>query len=86
MSLTMNGNMVSGTYSEQDGMISGTVTGKTLTGTWTEPPTRLPPDDAGDVVLSLSDDGHTFTGKWRYGYSVDPMAEWDGSWDGTRTV
>jgi hypothetical protein len=86
MTMTMIGNMVNGTYYEGDGTISGTVTGNTLTGTWTETPTRLPPDDAGDFVFTLSQDGHTFTGKWRYGHSIDPLAEWDGSWDGTRTV
>lgn len=86
MTITMNGNVANGTYYENDGKISGTVSGKILTGTWSESPSWMPPNDAGDVYFTLSDDGHTFAGKWRYGHSDDPQAEWDGEWTGTRTL
>jgi hypothetical protein len=80
MTLTVNNNIVTGTYEEGDGMISGTVRGNTLTAVWTELPTRFPPDDAGDLAFTLSSDGSSFTGKWRYGSSGE---DWE-SWDGTR--
>jgi hypothetical protein len=84
MTITMNGNAVNGIY-YGDGKVSGTVTGNTLTGTWSQSPTWLPPDDAGDCTFTLSGDGNSFTGKWRYGHSDDPQAAWDGEWTGTRT-
>jgi hypothetical protein len=49
-------------------------------GTWSESPTYKPPDDAGDIEVQQSQDGNSFTGKWRYGSSGD----WTGEWNGTR--
>lgn len=49
-------------------------------GTWAEYPTYKPPDDAGDMEIQQSQDGNSFTGKWRYGSS----GEWVGEWNGTR--
>jgi len=39
MVITQNGNQVSGTYTYDNGMISGTVSGNTFIGTWAEFPT-----------------------------------------------
>jgi hypothetical protein len=80
MVLVQTGNNVTGTYEYQGGRITGTVSGNTLTGTWSESTTYSPPDDAGDVVLTMSGDCHSITGQWRYGSTGD----WDGSWSGTR--
>ncbi len=84
MVLTVNGDKVTGTYDDHEGMINGTVSDNKLTGTWTQAPTRAPPDDAGDFVFTLSADGSSFQGLWRYGYSDDPGKKYDGFWYGTR--
>jgi hypothetical protein len=80
MVLTQQGAQVTGTYDFNGGRIVGTVNGRTLTGTWTEEPTRQPPDLAGDMELTLSDDGMSFTGRWRFGSD----GGW-GDWTGART-
>jgi hypothetical protein len=79
MILTQTGNQVIGDYEHDNGHIEGTVSGNVLTGTWYEAPTYSPPDDAGDVVLTISPDGNTFSGQWRY----DSTGSWYG-WSGTR--
>jgi ribosomal protein L13 len=81
MTLAQNGDKVTGTYIHDDGKVVGTVSGNTLTGTWSESPSYNPPDDAGDFVLTLSADGKTITGNWRYGSNT---GTWDGTWEGTR--
>ncbi len=81
MVLTQTGSKVSGTYTHDQGKISGTVSGNTLTGTWSESPSYSPPGDAGEVELVMSEDGKSFTGKWRYGSE----GSW-GSWDGGTRV
>ena len=80
MILTQNGAKVSGTYTYDNGKISGTVSGNILTGTWSESPSYAPPDDAGEVEFVMSADGKSFTGKWRYG-SEGSWGNWEG---GTR--
>jgi hypothetical protein len=79
MTLTQTGNQVSGNYEHSNGHITGTVSGNVLTGTWSEAPTYAPPDNAGDVQLTISSDGKTFTGGWRYGSS----GSWTMNWTGT---
>ena len=79
MVLSQSGNQVAGTYAYDTGQIVGTVSGNILTGIWSEEPTYSPPDDAGDVVLTISSDGQTFSGQWRY----DSSGSWYG-WSGTR--
>jgi hypothetical protein len=79
MILSQSGNQVSGTYEHSNGTIVGTVSGNVLTGTWAEAPSYMPPDDAGDVQLTISPDGHTFTGGWRYG----SFGSWNMNWNGT---
>jgi hypothetical protein len=80
MILSQSGNQVSGTYTHDSGIIVGTISGDVLYGTWSEAPTYSPPNDAGDVVLTISPDGNSLTGQWRYGSS----GSWSGSWSGTR--
>lgn len=77
MVITQNGNIVTGTYTHDNGKISGTVSGSTFTGTWSEAPSYAPDKDAGDMELTMSADGMSFTGKWRYGSS----GSW-GNWEG----
>lgn len=81
MQFTQSGDQVTATYTHNDGRITGTVSGNTLTGTWSESPSYQPPDDAGDVVLTLSADGKSFTGNWRYGSNT---GTWDGTWTANR--
>lgn len=80
MTLTQTGSKVTGTYTHDQGKISGTVSGNTLTGTWSEDPSYSPPSDAGEVEFVMSEDGKSFTGKWRYG-SEGSWGVWEG---GTR--
>ena len=78
MHLTQTGNQVTGTYAYNNGHIVGTVSGNVLTGTWSEAPTYSPPDHAGDVQFTISSDGKTFSGHWRY----DSSGSWT-NWTGT---
>jgi len=80
MTLSQSGNQVTGTYVYRNGLISGVVSGNTLTGTWSESPTYQAPQQAGDVILKLSDDKKSLTGEWRYGSS----GSWSGDWKGTK--
>jgi len=76
---TQTGNQVSGNYEHSNGHITGTVSGNVLTGTWSEAPSYAPPDNAGDVQLTISPDGKTFTGGWRF----DSSGSWTMNWNGT---
>ncbi|MGE5405292.1 MAG: hypothetical protein ACM3PP_10205, partial [Candidatus Saccharibacteria bacterium] len=80
MKLTQDGSNINGTYVHATGKISGTLNGRTFTGKWSEAPTYTPPYEAGDVVITISTDGKSMTGKWRYGTSGD----WQTNWRGTR--
>jgi hypothetical protein len=73
--------VLTGTYNYQDGKVTGTVTGNTATGTWSESPSFKPPLDAGDFTFTLSSDCKSFTGQWRYG-----SCDWDGDINGKRAV
>lgn len=81
MEFSQSGSKVTGTYVYNNGRITGTVSGNTLTGTWSESPTYNPPGDAGDVVFTLAADGRSFAGNWRYGSGTGP---WDGEWRATK--
>lgn len=81
MQLTVSGTTVTGTYDFDGGRITGTVTGNRLVGTWSQIPSFAPPSDAGDMEFTLSADGQSFTGRWRYGST----GEWTNDWNGTRS-
>lgn len=86
MTLEQDGNVVTGVYEHDEGRITGTVSGNVLTGTWSESPSYEAPGDAGDVILTMTDDGKGFDGVWEYGFEGDKSdtsgwSEWDG---GTR--
>ncbi len=81
MVLTQSGNRVTGTYTHDQGRIEGTIHGNTLTGTWSESPAYAPPNDAGDIEFTMSDDGKSFSGKWRYGSE----GNW-GTWEGGKRI
>ncbi len=80
MTLTQSGSTVTGTYAHDTGHITATVSGNYLQGTWSEAPSYAPPNDAGDVEWTLSSDGKSFTGHWRY----DSSGAWQ-PWTGTKT-
>ena len=50
-----------------------------LVGTWSEAPTYLPPDDAGDFELNFTEDCNGFEGRWRRGSSGPWWTDWNGS-------
>jgi hypothetical protein len=75
MTLQQNGSSVTGNYEWDSGKITGTVSGNILKGTWSESPTYQPENDAGDFEFTISSNGNSFTGRWRYGSSGD----WDGN-------
>jgi len=82
LTLTQSGDQVTGTYTYQGGILTATATGEngnTLVGTWSEDPTHMPPKDAGDIEFTISADGNSFTGHWRY----DSSGSWQ-SWEGQR--
>lgn len=81
MVLSQGGGAVTGTYTWELGRITGTVSGNTLVGTWSESPSYSPDKDAGAIEFTMSDDGKTFTGKWCYGSS----GSWQG-WQGTKRI
>ncbi|MCK4258712.1 MAG: LysM peptidoglycan-binding domain-containing protein [Halanaerobiales bacterium] len=75
MVLIQDDNRVSGYYTWDGGIISGTMKNNVLVGTWAEEPTYASPIDAGKVELIFSED--SFVGKW--GYAVaEPSYIWKG--------
>jgi hypothetical protein len=85
MTLTQSGSRVTGTYEHDSGRITGIVQDSVIRGTWSEAPSYAPPDDAGDVILTISSDCKSFTGNWRYGTTgaYGSSATWSGGWSGT---
>ena len=80
MVLGQSGNTVTGTYTHDNGKITGTVSGNTFSGWWSESPSYSPPKDAGQVELTISADHKTMSGRWRYGSS----GTWyENDWQGT---
>jgi hypothetical protein len=81
MELGQDGSRVYGGYETDQGQIGGTAKGQTLTGTWVQAPSFQMPEDGGAFKLTMSDDGQSFTGRWRYGTS----GAWEKSkWSGQR--
>ena len=82
MTLRQTGNTVEGNYTHRQGHLLGTVSGRVLRGKWDHAPTRVGPGDAGDFEFTLSVDGKSWTGRWRY---ASPGAAWGTDWRGTCT-
>jgi hypothetical protein len=78
MRLTQSDDTVSGDYEHDQGQIRGMVSGRVLSGTWTEVPSRQPPSDAGEIEFTMADDCQSFTGRWRYDSSGELQPGWDG--------
>jgi len=82
ISFSQTGNNVTGSYlGHENGTYTGTVSGNILTGAWSEEPTYLPPNDAGEFQITMSPDGNNFSGVWRY----DSSGAWY-DWSGQRPV
>jgi hypothetical protein len=90
MSLVAEGDRVTGGYDYCDGQIEGTVDGHRLTGEWTEDPQACAPDErrgpqtetSGTFDFTLSADGSSFNGNWRYASGrEDPDGD---DWNGER--
>ncbi len=81
LTCAIDGEKVNCTYTHNAGKIEGFLDpgGKSMEGSWFEAPTYQPADHAGRLVLTLSDDGNSFTGQWWYGPAGD-----GGFWKGTR--
>ena len=82
MTLRQSGNSVDGNYTHDQGHLRGTVSGRVLRGKWDEAPTRTGPGDAGDFEFTMSADGKSWTGRWRYAREGAP---WGTDWRGTCT-
>ena len=72
MTLRQSGNQVTGSYKLNNGKISGTLTGKVLTGTWTQTNAK------GRIRFEFNDDLSSFTGKWSYNDAEPTSGDWDG--------
>ena len=81
LSLEQNGDVVTGNYEHDGGRISGKVIGNKIIGTWSEGPTYAGPNDAGEFEFTLSPNGKSFTGRWKYGTNGAWQAK---PWTGTR--
>ena len=72
MTLTINGNRVTGTYKHNEGKIEGVLTNNKLVGTWTQT------NGKGNFEFNFNSDFSAFTGKWGYNNSV-PNSKWNGT-------
>jgi len=61
LSLTQNGDRVTGSYQPYDGTVKGLVKGNVMEGTWDQP------GASGTVVFALSEDGQVITGRFGNG-------------------
>jgi len=72
MTITQNGNKVTGTYKYQNGRLEGTLNGHTLTGFWYQD------NGKGKLVFEFNSDFSGFTGKWGYNDAA-PTSKWNGT-------
>ena len=72
MTLSQNGNAITGTYKHQNGRIEGTLNGRTLTGWWYQD------NGKGKLVFEFSSDFSGYSGKWGYNDDV-PSSIWNGT-------
>jgi len=77
MVLMQEGNLVTGYYEHDNGILSGMLNGMVITGSWKEEPTKEPPLDAGLLEFVFENDLKSFTGYWKYG--ADENNDWSGS-------
>ncbi len=80
MTLTQTGSVVRGSYTYKGGKVHGTASGRVLRGTWTQLPTRRPPNDEGQFVFTLAANSKSWTSRWRY----DSSGAWRTNWSGIR--
>jgi len=71
MTISSNGNKVTGTYKHANGRIEGILNGNILTGWWYQS------NGKGRLVFVFNADFSAFTGKWGYN-DTDPKSKWDG--------
>ena len=71
LTITRNGNRVTGTYKYRNGKIEGTLNGNVLTGTWTQD------NGKGKIRFVFAEDGNSFDGKWDYN-DAEPTSKWNG--------
>lgn len=69
LTINISGGNVTGTYVENQGKISGTLSadGRTIKGWWSEAPSYQRPEDAGIFNITLSPDGGSISGGWHFG-------------------
>ena len=72
MVFSWNGNKVTATYEYRDGRIEGTLSGRTLTGRWTQN------NGKGRLVFEFNEDFTEFTGKWSYNDAEPTSSGWNG--------
>ena len=72
MTLSVNGNRVTGTYKHRDGKIDGVLTNNKLVGIWTQS------NGKGNFEFIFNSDFSSFTGKWGYNNST-PTSKWNGT-------
>lgn len=75
---TQSGSSLSGTYGA-NGTITGEIQGNTFTGKYHAVNGWYV--DSGDIILTLSNDGRSFTGKWK----IDNGINW-GTWNGDKIL
>ncbi len=71
MTITQNGNRITGTYKYQNGRIEGTLNGHSLTGFWYQD------NGKGKMKFEFNSDFSEFTGKWGYNDAI-PDSKWNG--------
>jgi hypothetical protein len=49
---------------------TGAISGNSITGTWSDPP-YTPNNHTGEEVFTMSDDGKSLSGKWKYGHNAN---------------
>jgi hypothetical protein len=69
LTININGSSATGTYVENQGRISGTLSadGRTIRGWWSEAPSYQRPEDAGIFNITISPDGRSISGGWHLG-------------------
>jgi len=81
LTLSQSGDVITGSYTYDNGKLKGNAGGNMLFGTWSEEPSYAIPNDAGEAEFTMAPDGNSFTGRWRYGFT----GEWK-TWNGYRDL